>query len=85
MDVVEERRRDALLNKAPSLVVVLAALPARLIAVPVEQVAPHWPVVVDLLAGSLVGSWLGATWATRLCPAVLHRVLAVLLLLIAAC
>ncbi|WP_275691324.1 sulfite exporter TauE/SafE family protein [Pseudonocardia broussonetiae] len=40
--------------------------------------------VLDLLAGSLVGAWLGATWATRLRSATLYRVLAVLLLVIAA-
>lgn len=73
-----------ILNKALSLVVVLAALPARLIVVPFEQVAPHWAVVLNLLAGSLVGAWLGATWATRLRSATLYRVLAVLLLVIAA-
>lgn len=73
-----------ILNKALSLVVVLAALPARLIAVPFEQVAPHWAVVLNLLAGSLVGAWLGATWATRLRSATLYRVLAGLLLVIAA-
>ncbi|HVM13178.1 MAG TPA: sulfite exporter TauE/SafE family protein [Egibacteraceae bacterium] len=73
-----------ILNKALSLVVVLTALPARLIAVPFDQVAPHWTVVVNLLAGSLVGAWLGATWATRLRSATLYRVLAVLLAVIAA-
>ena len=72
------------LNKAMSLVVVLTALPARLLAVPVATVAPYWPVVVNLLAGSLVGAWLGAAWAVRMRSATLHRVLAGLLVLIAA-
>jgi uncharacterized protein len=40
-------------------------------------------VVVNLLAGSLIGAWIGATWATRVCSATLYRVLAVLLVLIA--
>jgi uncharacterized membrane protein YfcA len=40
--------------------------------------------VVNLLAGSLVGAWLGATWATRMRSATLYRVLAGLLVLIAA-
>ena len=36
-------------------------------SVPWSQVSPHWPVVVNSLAGSLVGArQLGATWATRL-------------------
>lgn len=72
-----------ILNKALSLVVVLSALPARLFAVPLAALLPHWTVVVNLLAGSLVGAWLGATWATRMRSAVLYRVLAGLLVLIA--
>jgi uncharacterized protein len=73
-----------ILNKALSLVVVASALPARLAAVPVASLAPHWSVVVNLLAGSVVGAWLGAGWATRMRSATLHRVLAVLLVMIAA-
>src|SRR3712207_389742 len=73
-----------IVNKALSLVVVVVALPARLLSVPVASVAPHWTVVVDLLAGSLVGAWVGAGWATRAASRTLHRVLAVLLVLIAA-
>jgi hypothetical protein len=37
-----------------------------------------------LLAGSLVGAWLGATWATRMRSVTLYRVLAALPVLIAA-
>ena len=72
-----------ILNKALSLVVVITALPARLLGVPLADVADHWGVVVNLLAGSLVGAWLGATWATRMRSQTLYRVLAVLLGLIA--
>lgn len=73
-----------IVNKALSLVVVTAALPARLFAVPHTALTPHWTVVVNLLTGSLVGAWLGATWATRMRAATLYRVLAGLLVLIAA-
>jgi len=73
-----------IMNKALSLIVVLTALPARLLGVPYDQIAPHWPIVVNLLAGSLVGAWLGATWATRMRSRTLYRVLALLLALIAA-
>ncbi len=72
-----------ILNKAMSLVVVLTALPARLASVPLAALTPHWPVVVHLLAGSLAGAWLGASWATRMRTATLHKVLAVLLVLMA--
>lgn len=72
-----------IVNKALSLLVVATALPARLIAVPIEDLAPHWTIVVNLLTGSLVGAYLGATWATRMATRTLYRVLAVLLVLIA--
>lgn len=48
-----------ILNKVMSLVVVAAALPARLAVVPFPDLLAHWPAVVNLLAGGLVGAWLG--------------------------
>lgn len=72
-----------ILNKAMSLIVVAVALPARLAAVPLSDMAPYWTVCLNLLAGSLVGAWLGASWATRMRSATLYRVLAGLLVLIA--
>jgi uncharacterized membrane protein YfcA len=71
-----------ILNKAMSLVVVASALPFRA-AVPFASVAAHWAVIVNLLAGSLIGAWFGAGWATRLASQTLYRVIAVLLLGIA--
>ncbi len=38
---------------------------------------------LNMLAGTLVGAWLGAGWATRLASKTLFRVIAVLLVLIA--
>lgn len=73
-----------ILNKAMSLIVVLTALPARLISVPYSDLAPYWYVVVNLLAGSLGGAWIGATWATKMRSATLYKVIAVLLVFIAA-
>lgn len=72
-----------ILNKAVSLVVVASALPFRAGSVPFAEIAANWPIVVNLLAGSLAGAWLGAGWATRLRSETLYRVLAVLLVLIA--
>ncbi|MCD2469006.1 sulfite exporter TauE/SafE family protein [Streptomyces sp. MBT42] len=66
-----------ILNKAMSLVVALVALPARLAAVPAAEVAARWPVAVNLLAGSLLGAWAGASWAVRKRTASLYKVLAV--------
>lgn len=72
-----------ILNKAMSLVVVASALPLRAAAVPFSALAAHWPIIVNLLAGSLLGAWFGAGWATRLASHTLYRVIAVLLVLIA--
>jgi uncharacterized protein len=73
-----------ILNKAMSLVVVASALPFRAGTVPFDTVAAHWPVIIILLAGSLLGAWVGAGWATRLKSQSLYRVIAVLLVVIAA-
>jgi uncharacterized protein len=72
-----------ILNKAMSLVVVASALPFRTSAVPFGDVADHWPIIVNLLAGSLLGAWVGASWATRIASQTLYRVIAVLLVGIA--
>jgi uncharacterized protein len=73
-----------IVNKAMSLIVVSTALLARLLGVPLDELTAHWPAVLNLLCGSLIGAWLGATWATRMASATLYRVLAILLVLIAA-
>ena len=73
-----------ILNKTMSLIVVAAALLFRTKAVPFDEMAWHWPVVLNLLAGSLLGAWLGADWATRMKSGTLYRVLAVLLVSMAA-
>lgn len=72
-----------ILNKAMSLVVVAAAIVFRTRSVSLDVVAAHWPVALNLLAGSLVGAWLGAGWAIRLRGPSLSRIIAALLLLIA--
>lgn len=72
-----------ILNKAMSLIVVASALPFRAATVPFGTIASHWPIIANLLAGSLLGAWFGAGWATRLSSHSLYRVLAVLLVLIA--
>lgn len=72
-----------ILNKAMSLVVVAFALPFRAAAVPFADVAAHWAIAANLLAGSLLGAWLGAGWATRIASHTLYRVIAALLVLMA--
>lgn len=70
-------------NKAASLVVVAAALPFRAGTVPFSEVAASDWIIANLLAGSLIGAWFGAGWATRLRSDALYRIIAVLLVLIA--
>ncbi|MBG0831315.1 sulfite exporter TauE/SafE family protein [Planomonospora sp. ID67723] len=72
-----------IVNKAMSLIVVLTALPARLGAVSAADLGAHWSVVVNLLAGSLIGAWAGASWAVRMRSATLCKVLAALMVLMA--
>ena len=72
-----------ILNKAMSLIVVAVAIPARLFAVEPLDLVAEWEVMANLLAGSLVGAWIGATWAVRMRTAVLYRVIAVLLVAMA--
>ena len=71
-----------ILNKAMSLVVVASALPFRAGSVPFASISGQWDVVLNLLAGSLVGAWLGAGWATRIKSETLYRVIALLLVII---
>lgn len=73
-----------ILNKAMSLVVVASALPFRAATVPFADLLSHWTVIANMLAGSLVGAWFGAGWATRLKAETLYRIIAVLLVAIAA-
>ena len=68
-----------ILNKATSLVVVASALVFRSGNVPVEILASHWTIVANLLAGSLLGAWLGASWATRARNSTLYKSIALLL------
>lgn len=70
---------SVILNKAMSLIVVMSALPFRALNIPFSKLAEHWDIVATLLAGSLVGAWFGAGWATRVASGTLYRALAVLL------
>lgn len=72
-----------ILNKAASLFVVAAALVFRAGTVPLDAVVEHASDIVNLLAGSLVGAWHAAGWATRMRAETLYRVMAILLVVIA--
>lgn len=72
-----------ILNKAMSLVVVASAFIFRLKSVPAEDIMAHGSIILNLLAGSLLGAWLGAGWAIRMKSQTLYKILAVLLVVIA--
>lgn len=72
-----------ILNKATSLIVVATALPFRTGTVPLAHVLAEWTIILNLLAGSLLGAWIGAGLAVRMKSRTLYRVLAGLLVLIA--
>lgn len=73
-----------ILNKLASLVVVSFALVFRGAAIPWSDVGAHWAVIANVLAGSLVGAWLGAHHASRMSPALLNNTVLVLLVSLAA-
>jgi len=72
-----------ILNKAMSLIVVASALPFRATTIPFSVLAAHWAIIANLLGGSLLGAWCGASWATRLASHTLYRIIAGLLVVIA--
>jgi uncharacterized protein len=74
-----------IVNKAISLLVITSALAFRTSTVPASAVLEHWSILVNLLAGSLIGAWMGASLATRLIPQTLYRIVAVLLGVMALC
>ncbi|MEV7532933.1 sulfite exporter TauE/SafE family protein [Streptomyces hydrogenans] len=51
---------------------------------PLADVVARWSVAVNLPAGSLLGAWAGASWAVRMRTATLYKVLAALMVLMAA-
>ena len=73
-----------IVNKAMSLIVVATALPLRTGTISFAAIADQWTVIANLLAGSLLGAWVGASWAIRLRSETLYRIIAVLLVAIAA-
>lgn len=72
-----------ILNKAMSLIVVATALMFRSGTISSAEIAAHWPIIVNLLAGSIAGAGFGAGWATRISAGALHRIIGILLVLIA--
>jgi uncharacterized membrane protein YfcA len=73
-----------IMNKAMSLVVVAFSLPFRMDSIPLSDVAAHWPVILNMLTGSIVGAWSGASWAIGLKTSRFYLIISLLLLGMAA-
>lgn len=72
-----------ILNKAVSLVVVTCSLIFRMKAVAFTDLIGSADVIVNLLAGSLLGAWYGAGYVQRLSAQWLNRIILVLLIILA--
>lgn len=72
-----------MLNKVMSLVVVASAILFRSEVVPFAELWQYNEIVFTLLAGSLVGAWLGADWVTKLANQTLYKLIAILLVAMA--
>lgn len=72
-----------ILNKAISLVVVMAALIFRSMSVPIATLLDHLDVMLNLLAGSLVGAWWAAGHIISLPRRQLNRMILVVLVALA--
>jgi hypothetical protein len=68
-----------IVNKVTSLVVVASGLVFRSAVIPWPMVSAQWRVIANLLAGSLVGAWLGAHSASRMQTRWLNTTILVLL------
>ncbi|WP_448601549.1 sulfite exporter TauE/SafE family protein [Thermoleptolyngbya sp.] len=68
-----------IINLVVSLVTVTFSLIFRSGIIGIETVADHWSIVVNILAGSLLGSYVGVHYATRINEQSLNRVVVVFL------
>lgn len=69
-----------IINLIVSLVTVTASFIFRSGFVSLENVAANWAVIINILAGSLIGSYVGVQYATRINERVLNRVVVVFLI-----
>ncbi|EBS4547730.1 sulfite exporter TauE/SafE family protein [Salmonella enterica subsp. enterica serovar Newport] len=69
-------------NKAMSLAVVVIALIFRTKSISLEQLGAHFDIVINLLAGSLIGAWWAAGRAIKMSRIWLDRIILLLLVLL---
>jgi uncharacterized protein len=69
-------------NLAISLVTILAALPARLLALPTVSLAPFLAETIAIGTGAVVAAWIGAGWLKALSGPALARLIFFLLIVL---
>jgi molybdopterin-binding protein len=72
-------REAVAVNLVASFIVLAAAFPFRAATVPWDQIAPHLPAVLGMLAGSMSAAWVGAGWLRRASDKLLGRLILILL------
>lgn len=72
-----------ILNKIMSLIVVISAFIFRAVSIPYSTVFSHWDIILNILAGSIAGAWIGADIAVKLRVKTFYRVISVMLIIIA--
>ncbi|MDX2096686.1 MAG: sulfite exporter TauE/SafE family protein [Leptolyngbyaceae cyanobacterium bins.59] len=68
------------INLIVSLVTVTFSFIFRSGAIGLENVMAHWTVILNILAGSLIGSYMGVNYATRMNERLLNRVVVIFLI-----
>lgn len=69
-----------IINLMVSLVTVTFSFVFRVGIIGLEDVAANWFVIINILAGSLIGSYLGVKYATRINERTLNRIVVVFLI-----
>lgn len=72
-------REAVAVNLVSSFIVLAAAFPFRASTVPIDEITPHLPAVLGMLAGSMSAAWIGAGWLRRASDKLLGRLILILL------
>jgi uncharacterized membrane protein YfcA len=72
-------REAVAVNLLCSVIVLAAAFPFRAATVLPDEIAPHLPAVLGMLAGSMSAAWIGAGWLRRASDRLLGRLILILL------
>ncbi|HSQ41888.1 MAG TPA: sulfite exporter TauE/SafE family protein, partial [Fibrobacteraceae bacterium] len=73
-----------IINKISSLIVVFFSIPFRSQSIAWSDVFSHVAVILNILAGSMAGAWVGAHYASKIKTRMLDKVMVVLLVCLSA-